>query len=119
MDVLEACEILGVNADGDLEEIKRAYLVKIRVMHPDVNEDKEKANRDSKMVNCAYDTICEYRSQPASSAELFSSIFDAFEKVIREHHGNVFEENDGFVIQIDLDKDPIWRSEEEFWTTVE
>jgi DnaJ-class molecular chaperone len=116
MDVIEACEILGVNADGDLEEIKRIYLAKIRIMHPDVNEDKEKANRDSKMVNCAYDTICEYRSQPATSEELFNSIFDAFDRVIREHHGVVSEVDNGFVVHINLDEDPIWRNEEEYWT---
>jgi hypothetical protein len=114
LDIVEACEILGVSANDDLEEIKRIYLAKIRIMHPDVNEDKEKANRYSKMVNCAYDAICEYRSQPASSAELFASIFNAFERVILERHGNVV---DGFVIHIDMDKDPVWRTEEEhFWT---
>ena len=116
MDILEACEILGVSADGDLEEIKRIYLAKIRVMHPDVNQDKEKANRDSKMVNCAYDAICEYRSQPATSAELFDSIFEAFDRVIREHHGIVNEVDNGYVIHINVDDDPIWRNEEEYWT---
>jgi len=117
MDIVEACEILGVSADGDLEEIKRIYLAKIRVMHPDVNINKEKANRDSKMVNCAYDTICEYRSQPATSAELFDSIFNAFDRVIREHHGVVEPvRGGGFVVHVNSDEDPIWRNEEEYWT---
>lgn len=116
MNIFEACDVLEVRVDDDMEEIKKVYLSKVRKTHPDIADDKDKnqAEETTKQLNSAYDVICEYRNQPVSSEELFASIFSAFERVISERHGNSV---DGFIIHVDMDRDPVWRTEEEqFWT---
>lgn len=54
-------ELLGVAGDATREEVRQAYLTKIRVHHPDKNDEfmKEFAKHYSQLINLAYDKIME------------------------------------------------------------
>jgi curved DNA-binding protein CbpA len=49
-------EILGVPVDADADHIRRAYLEKVRYVHPDVNPAPE-AHKAFILVKEAYDTL--------------------------------------------------------------
>ena len=50
-------EILGVSRDASGEEIKRAYRALARLHHPDVADDKSKAEHRFKEINEAYEIL--------------------------------------------------------------
>lgn len=57
MSVTDYYEILGVTRDASGEEIKRAYRALARQHHPDVAEDKSKAEHRFKEINEAYEVL--------------------------------------------------------------
>ncbi|MGA2759682.1 MAG: molecular chaperone DnaJ [Candidatus Cybelea sp.] len=57
MSVTDYYEILGVARDASGEEIKRAYRALARQHHPDVAEDKSKAEHRFKEINEAYEVL--------------------------------------------------------------
>ena len=57
--------ILGVKEDASEQEIRAAYWERMRQYHPDLNEDKERANERGKRINEAYEVL----SDPAERAD--------------------------------------------------
>ena len=57
MSVTDYYEILGVARDASGEEIKRAYRALARRHHPDVSDDKSKAEHHFKEINEAYEVL--------------------------------------------------------------
>ncbi|MEE1208884.1 MAG: DnaJ domain-containing protein, partial [Parafannyhessea umbonata] len=55
-------EILGVERDADAKTIKRAFLKKARVLHPDVNKEPD-AEEKFKEVNEAYSVLSDERKR--------------------------------------------------------
>ena len=50
-------DILGVSQSASVDEIRRAYRKVIREFHPDLNPDKAKADRRSRELNAALETL--------------------------------------------------------------
>lgn len=57
LDAREACDVLGVAADADVETIKAAHRRLISAMHPDRGGSPELARR----INAARDTLLRQR----------------------------------------------------------
>ena len=116
MDLMEACDVLQIRPSDDMAEIRKKYVELIRECHPDLTEDeKDKQEREerAKTVNVAYDCICSYRNQSVSSAEMFESIFEAFERIIG-NYGDIVRDGNEFTVHVDLTReDLIWRDEQE------
>ncbi len=57
-----AYDILGVDTQASMEEIRRAYLICVRTWHPDRfsrNPDRQRmAERATKQINAAYEFLC-------------------------------------------------------------
>ena len=63
----DACKVLEINANTDIESIKAAYKTKIKEYHPDKvqtmgKEIQEIANRKTKEINDAYNLIKKHRN---------------------------------------------------------
>ena len=50
-------DILGVSQSASVDEIRRAYRKVIREFHPDLNPDKGAAQRRSREMNAALETL--------------------------------------------------------------
>jgi curved DNA-binding protein CbpA len=54
---MDLYNILEVNKDGDINEIKKAYYKKAKIWHPDKNKDKDLAERKFKEISYAYEIL--------------------------------------------------------------
>lgn len=70
--------ILGVSPTATDEEIKEAYRRLAKKYHPDLNSDKENAERKMKEINSAYDTIKKIRENPGSSSNTNSNNYSSY-----------------------------------------
>ena len=52
-------EILGIQEDASLKEIKKAYKELAKKYHPDVNAGDPSANERFKEIVLAYETLCD------------------------------------------------------------
>ncbi|KAM7257081.1 hypothetical protein ACFE04_012822 [Oxalis oulophora] len=52
-------EVLGIPMGATCQEIKSAYRKLARVLHPDVNDDENKAGYEFMKVHEAYSTLCD------------------------------------------------------------
>ena len=50
-------KILGVKKSATLNQIKKAYRAKAKVMHPDKNQDDPKANEKFQDLGAAYEAL--------------------------------------------------------------
>lgn len=62
MNYNEACNILGVNKNDTLEDIKKKYKELATKYHPDLNNSKN-ATKKMQQINAAFDFICENYSK--------------------------------------------------------
>lgn len=70
MDIRKCLEILGIDEDASLDEVKQAYRDMVKVWHPDrfSNDPRlqKKAERAMRDVNLAYETLISYFSTDQS-----------------------------------------------------
>lgn len=57
----EYYEILGLSRDAGIDDIKKAYRKKAKILHPDINKS-EGAAEDFILVNEAYEMLLEYKT---------------------------------------------------------
>ena len=57
MNYNEACNILGVNKNDTLEDIKKKYRELATKYHPDINKEKD-ATEKTQQINLAFEFIC-------------------------------------------------------------
>ncbi|MDR2174996.1 MAG: J domain-containing protein [Synergistaceae bacterium] len=67
MDYKTACQVLGVSPNASLDDVKSAYRLVIKLLHPDNFETNsvqwEQANRMIESANLAYGVITVYRKR--------------------------------------------------------
>ncbi len=80
-------DILGVNENSSIEEIKKAYKKKAKEFHPDLNKSPD-AEEHFKKINEAYNKILEYKNNPFSFQRRNNNFHNNFR---RNFHRDIFE----------------------------
>src|ERR1700731_3498312 len=57
------CEVLGVSHRASLDEIKKAYKILVRKLHPDANLGNTSDENRLKEVNVAYEILCDAKKR--------------------------------------------------------
>ena len=60
---MNAYDLLGIDRDSDLDDIKRAYRTLAKELHPDVNSGDEKAADRFKEITAAYNMLADRRKR--------------------------------------------------------
>lgn len=85
--------ILGLDQDSSIDEIKRAYRKKAKLFHPDANKTDVDTSSDFKLIKEAYDTLRDTRLRNEYDHRLRDSIVSEGEN---SGYNNSFDEYDDF-----------------------
>ena len=111
----EKCfEILGIPANSSLDEIKKAYRVKAKLYHPDINQSPE-ATEKFKEIQQSYEILSGNKFNPVSPFDVFGDVLRrrGVDNLWEQFFNVKFHEQASQRIKIELEFDKLSNAEAE------